>query len=256
MTSSLDKLAACKFALDNVNGKYVALLLYGSHARGDQRPDSDIDVLQISSHPAKSYRVGRASFSVYIQDYLLRLAAEGDLFALHLKLDASTISGSAVYLQQIQAAFRQRETYESLRTELQQIANLLDVNKDEYAKHWVGLERLCKYVLRTHLYSRLADNGTPSFSMSKVAETLNDDRVFQCHIEEVTGPDYLRFLHLRSLYEEYSNYRPENVYGSIEAAVVNAFPSHPKLVSLGLRTLSNTEVELPYSSFSASSSTK
>ena len=60
---------------------FMALFLYGSHARGDAKDTSDIDILQVTPVHTAPYTVGRFNITCYTFDQLLRLARRGGLFA-------------------------------------------------------------------------------------------------------------------------------------------------------------------------------
>src|SRR5438477_358219 len=79
------------FSMDEVwfalSGPSLAVMLYGSRARGVSRPDSDVDVLQLVRDRPRSYSVGRANVAAYTPDHLAALAERGSLFVRHLRDD-------------------------------------------------------------------------------------------------------------------------------------------------------------------------
>ena len=75
-----------------------AIWLYGSHARGDALPDSDIDVLMIGEgHPREAWSSevggirGDPSISRYSWSEIGRMAEYGSLFLHHLRLEGRPI---------------------------------------------------------------------------------------------------------------------------------------------------------------------
>lgn len=91
----------------------VGLCLVGSAARGDDRADSDIDILvvvrdrqtpnDLIAELPQHFRDTRLSLICKSQDALARLAQEGSLFLLHARTE-----GNVVYNPEglLQAAFR------------------------------------------------------------------------------------------------------------------------------------------------------
>src|SRR5262249_36599518 len=63
-----------------VRGPYLAILLYGSQARGTQRPDSDIDVLQVVRARPGKYSDGNVNVTAYTIDTLWEMCQQGSLF--------------------------------------------------------------------------------------------------------------------------------------------------------------------------------
>jgi predicted nucleotidyltransferase len=79
--------ARCSEVEDALQGESLAVMVYGSVARGTDRPNSDLDVLQVRSDRQWLYRIGRVNVSAYTPEFLAKLAGTGSLFVLHLKLD-------------------------------------------------------------------------------------------------------------------------------------------------------------------------
>src|SRR5438309_943341 len=75
--------------LANVPADAAGLLLYGSRARGDHRPDSDFDLLFLVPAPRKSVRTGPLSISYYTENQLL--SASRTLYGTHLIRDAKVL---------------------------------------------------------------------------------------------------------------------------------------------------------------------
>src|SRR5262245_2982860 len=106
-------------------------ILYGSYARGDYDPASDIDVLRITTRRMRSNRVdGHVSLYNYdIQD-LRTMAGEGNLFILHLLREARPLHDPCGYLNELNASFQKPTSYVSKFRELVQRATcLLDIHE-------------------------------------------------------------------------------------------------------------------------------
>lgn len=90
----------------------LATSLFGSRARGDEKPGSDIDVLcwTDESFP-RHVRQGPLSLAYYPQGDLLGKAGAGDLFAAHLAFEAVAIHDPEGLLQAFRAAYRPPPSY-------------------------------------------------------------------------------------------------------------------------------------------------
>src|SRR4051812_39487355 len=74
-------------ALSAVSSSTLPVMLFGSFARGDDAPGSDIDVLVLNARSAPPKKVGRVNVSTYTETTLCRMGDEGALFILHLLTD-------------------------------------------------------------------------------------------------------------------------------------------------------------------------
>ena len=74
-------------ATSGLRGHTLASMLYGSHARGDARPDSDVDLLQLVPQSPRSYLVGSATVVAYTPAQLRMMSLQGSLFAWHLRTE-------------------------------------------------------------------------------------------------------------------------------------------------------------------------
>src|SRR6266511_2820971 len=125
-----------------VRGPYLAILLYGSQARGTQRPDSDIDVLQVVHARPGKYSDGNVNVTAYAIDTLSEM------------LDS----------------YERPSHFANAIAELTAAARALTV--EDAADHWDGLRKLGIYVARTVCYAVLADRGEPEFDPDIVAARL------------------------------------------------------------------------------------
>jgi hypothetical protein len=157
-------------AMGAIRGGYVAVALYGSQARGTQRPDSDIDVLQVVRTRPGKYSDGNVNVTAYNVNALRQMSAQGSLFMLHLRTDGYILSDPDGTLEGIFGCYQFPPNFKSAIAELAAAARALTVQDADL--HRDGLRRLGIYVARTMCYAILAERGEPEFDPEKVADKL------------------------------------------------------------------------------------
>jgi hypothetical protein len=227
-----------------ITGKTEGLILFGSFARGDETQGSDVDVVQICPERRPSYTSGRVSVAVYTQSQLTKMARSGDLFAAHIAMEGRLISGEPTLLSALKKAFIKRSSYDGLREELRATLPLLDTPRKQYENRYGRYNSLARFILRTWIYSLLADRGEYVFSMHKVAEYLNDSRLLQ--VRTLSSSDWDAFRSIVSLSETYFGVTVLNPWLTPEAYLVNTEPGLHRI--LGLRLLNDAGVLLEYES--------
>jgi len=153
-----------------VREPYLAILLYGSQARGTQRPDSDIDVLQVVHARPGKYTDGNINVTAYTIDTLWEMCRRGSLFMLHLCMDGYVVEDPRGVLSEILGSYERPSHFANAIAELTAAARALTV--EDAADHWDGLRKLGIYVARTVCYAVLADRGEPEFAPDVVAARL------------------------------------------------------------------------------------
>src|SRR5205823_1249978 len=97
--------AAREAIAEAVHPDGIATMLYGSYARGDSTPDSDVDVLELVAHAPRSYSRGRVNVTQYLPAHLRRMAASGSLFVLHLRSEGLVLDDHTGVLQRCLDAY-------------------------------------------------------------------------------------------------------------------------------------------------------
>lgn len=234
--------------LSKVKGEYSSLILFGSYARGDYNPYSDVDVLQIVRKPKESYKENNINFSVYTLGYLSKMAEDGSLFILHIIQDGKLLKGKKQDLLILKQNFIKKESYASFRKNLIDASSLLDFDEEFYKKNFKGANSLVAYLLRSYIYSLLHDQGKMIFSMHDASTLLKDPRIKKIsQLKDMAYPDYNKFLKYRSLLEEYMGKKISNPYKSLDALIVNSSIEGKELTrSLGLRLIRSSDSTITY----------
>lgn len=230
-----------------LSGDSEGVIIFGSFARGDYTEASDIDVVQITSKRKRSYSSGRVSVAVYTQMQLLKMARHGDLFAAHVVREGKLVAGPQALMTEIQSSFAPRASYESFRGELKAALPLVDVSPQLYQLRSKRYNSLVQFLLRSWVYSLLADRGDYVFSMREVAVQLDDARLaVALKSWGDSGRTWSEFRDIVALTESYFGAVAYNPWVTPEAFLVNTEPGLGRI--LGLRLLNDTDVLLEYES--------
>ncbi len=233
--------------IGTVRSNSSPLMLFGSVARGDASPHSDIDVLELAVRRRRPYKIGRLNISVYDEPTLARMAERGSLFVLHLHLEGKILRDPAVTLQSCLDRYQSPSDYEPFRSALREIANLLDVDRGHYELRWRAYNELALYIVRSELYSRLAEIGQPLFNLQAVAQRIGRSDVSRVlGLKDSSLPDYGLFEESRVVIAGILQMTIKNRFGTIEALVTNLGDRNSLLVAFGLRLLGRERFELSY----------
>lgn len=156
---------------------HLALMVYGSQARGSADPGSDVDVLAVVDRDAGAYTVGRVAVTAYTPAHLHAMAQGSSLFLLHLKAEGVVLEDPAGVLQRALAAYVPIEDFERQRQQIRAAAAALHVEPALFATHGQALARLGVYLLRTALYLDAAEEGRPHFDLNSIAAMSAHDEV-------------------------------------------------------------------------------
>lgn len=164
-----------------------SLILFGSRARGDNRTDSDVDLLGVAdSGGIEECRANGTSLYVYPLQTLLNKAKQGDLFLLHLLQEGKVLHDADKNFEIIRATFNYKHSYENdIRAASAIIWLLLEHSG---SKDCNLLRRRLVWSVRTILIARLAEQRTPSFSSAALAGFANDARIRSTIDERSSAP--------------------------------------------------------------------
>jgi hypothetical protein len=220
-----------------VEPPFTALLLYGSHARGDAQEASDIDVLQVTPTHTAPYAVGRVNVTCYTLEQLLRLARKGGLFARHLVEEALPLADPHNVLGALKSAYVRPLDYHGVKREVCGCAPLLDAADPQFNENAEGLSSLVSYLIRTYLYATAFDHRAKSFAMGHVLDLLGEQRARSILSNVRSQRSISAFAAARRFFEELTGTICQRKEGSLEAFVVNASAHNELAVILGLRLL-------------------
>ena len=146
----------------------VAILLFGSLARGDQSDNSDTDLLTVTlDDETRHISVGHLSLFLYPWSTLENSARNGDLFVYHLVREARPLFDPDGYLPKLKEAFRVRPDY------MVEIAHATDLGwyltryGDDLNSHLLAKRAL--WCIRTILIARSAEHDEPVFAPQLLA---------------------------------------------------------------------------------------
>jgi Nucleotidyltransferase domain len=187
-----------------LEGESLATMLFGSAARGDESEQSDIDVLQLTNFPRKSYKVENFNVSVYTPQFLSLAASKGSLFVLHLITDGIVIEDPATILADCLRIYAPPPSYGPFLRELRTATDLLNVTEGFYERTWQRCNQLALFILRSALFADAAAQGRPMFSISSIADWKKDERILAAYqIKYQARPESALYWKCTRLAQEY-----------------------------------------------------
>ncbi len=214
--------------LEFVEGEYLGVLLYGSVARGDARPDSDLDLLQLVHDRTEHYQRGHVSVAVYTDTDLRRMCEAGSLFALHLVTEGRILADEKGHLERILSAYRPPPSYALMWQEIRSASAILDAGDTVIAFNPIGLSRLGLYLLRCAAMIQYIERfGSPSFAIDHLAQRLGLQGFAEVFADrEDANLDRGRLSKIRNLLRHVLGRRVINPFGTLEAGalLVGGYP--------------------------------
>lgn len=144
--------------------KTVALIMFGSAARGTSNEDSDIDLLSIVPEGEPfSRKLGTIELQVFSIDHLFDIAERGDLFAGHLATEGKALFDPSCIFPRFRETFTLRQSYERERQEAFFLLAFLNEHHGSIGAKPLAAKRAA-WCARTIMISLLAESGRLVFS--------------------------------------------------------------------------------------------
>lgn len=234
--------------LDIVGEKTTGLLLYGSRARGDFLPNSDFDLLRLTTAgDSPTFKVGMVSVSSYTEEQLR--SASATLFGTHLRRDGRVLIECGTTLTSIVNALEPADPRQLL-DRVQRYSTILNQTGSESRAHMAGLVRLARYLLRTAVYANAMMRGRPCFSVRELADLYGEPRLatLLASDPEVTGPpSYPLLEEMKGRLTAIIGPLPDHGLGSLEALAVAHWESDRNLAALAIRAADEDGESMNYS---------
>lgn len=156
------------------------LILFGSHARGDATPLSDVDVIQLVDSQASNYTVKGLSIQVYSLAQLSAMMRAGDLFATHIHNEGVILSDPRGYASEVLGEFRAAASHDYLAPFLEAAYHALKIDKDVFDLNSAGFSRFARWIVRTLLIlKQIEKRGEPCFAKSELARVAGSDQILR-----------------------------------------------------------------------------
>ena len=235
-----------QLAADLASRGALAVLLYGSVARGEQDAGSDVDILEVVESATEPFSQGQIQISPYTLARLQEMAARGSLFVRHIVDEAKPLFDPEHILNRLRAAYQEVPDDTHTR-ELRIASGLLNVSQSYYDDFWPGLHACATFILRSLAYIEARQKGCTSFSMARVHSLLRDARLEHIkHLRESTTSCFPIYCEVIATIESFQKSRAFNRFGSVEALTVNSWKVHDMTFVWGLRILTRNAARFTY----------
>lgn len=153
-----------------------AVALFGSRARGDAAPSSDVDLLLITTQRGVRHAtMGNISLYLYPWTKLLRDARVGDLFVCHIVREAKQLHDPGALFTKLGKTFRFKRSYAA---EIENAADLgwFIIHKADELPEPLAAKRIA-WCVRTILIAKAAERRLPVFSATALARSSGSRHV-------------------------------------------------------------------------------
>ncbi|OOH80392.1 hypothetical protein BOW65_10965 [Pseudomonas koreensis] len=177
----------------------LALALYGSRARGDSNEHSDIDFFAITDDSDYKMMVtGNTNIACYPLSLAVERAKDGDLFVLHICLEAKELYSTNSELSDLRDLFQYKNDYEREISMASDLAWFL-VESGSNFRNFTLLNKRIAWCVRTILIAKSAEARSAVFSsleLAKFSGTSRTAKLIQGKNETIFRPELIRELAL------------------------------------------------------------
>lgn len=217
----------------------TSVLIYGSRARGDHTPDSDLDMLILTPSGGRNLKNDKVSVAIYSSEELSN--ARGTLFGHHLKRDSKIMYDPSNQLAKIVKGLGEVDA-ERVFARSRRLAKVLTCPDQDLPRYTKGLYREARYLLRSCLYAKSIAEGQPSFSVRELAVRYDCPKYAEILKANPQCPDSEEDYKLcRDLLFELLEDHEKNEHGSLEALIVNEWAENSDLMSVALMALGDID---------------
>lgn len=155
----------------------IAMMLFGSAARGDGTSNSDTDILLIrqSGEPTGIKKDG-AEIQILSAGKLIQMATEGDLFAIHLALEGKIIFDYECVFSKFKESLKIKKSYKKEIKLASDFGWFLARHANKFSNTALINKRIA-WCTRTILISKLANGGRFIFSPQGLHREFPDNYV-------------------------------------------------------------------------------
>jgi hypothetical protein len=152
----------------------LSMMLYGSCARGDNKSDSDVDLLALYDEPTyKMSAQNKLNIVYYNKEFLGKRMIEGNLFCLHLLKEGKIIYDTGNTLANILNQFSYKNEYHTEIKEASELGWVLIKFSNDFDNYFY-LNKKIAWCIRTIIIAKSAQDQKPVFSKDAMKSYLND----------------------------------------------------------------------------------
>jgi hypothetical protein len=221
----------------------IAILLYGSYARGDQESGSDVDLLVVAERPGGSRKLGIANVATYTPAQLA--SARGSLFGMHLARDGRVLHDSDHLVAGLLSSMGEPDPAVLFR----RIRHLGAVLDGDPSDHLGGRIRVARYLLRTAVYVAALADGEPCFSVRELAVRAREPalvRILASDPDSAPVPSPAVLDDLLARLGDIVGPIASDPYRGLRNLIVAEWFDDPARASLGVLVLAGDQDELDY----------
>ena len=234
-------------AIHVISDDTIGLLVYGSRARADSVPNSDLDLLALVQEPSGSTAYGNVNLSRYTSAQIR--SASGTLFGMHIRRDGVVVADATGDLRGLVHALEDPSP-SHLFSRVRHFAAILEASKTDLHLHLPGLCRLGRYLLRTAVYSVALAEGRPCFSVRELAERFGEPELVEILSSDpdvVAEPSPREFMELRRRLREAVGAPGPTSHRSLGSLAVAEWDHDRERATLAIMAMTGEHSDLDYS---------